>query len=185
MPSDPAFSAKILAHAKNLASIFILSSLEMKYGWEIQLFRRFSLIFQIRPIIFVGEMRDYEAKLHGRTILVVEDDAGVRGSLIAALTEAGANVIEAADGLRCLEHARQFKPDLITLDLVLPDRAEVDVFCELRDSAETSEIPVCIVTGYPEYRRFSYDRPARPPDGFISKPVDPDELVNTAVRLIG
>ena len=124
-------------------------------------------------------------QLHDRTVLVVEDDAGVRGSLIAVFREAGATVLEAVDGRGCIEQARQFRPDLITLDLVLPDRAEVDVFCELRDSAETGEIPVCIITGYPEYRRFSYDRPARLPDGFICKPVDPDKLVNTALRLIG
>ena len=61
----------------------------------------------------------------------------------------------------------------------------VEVFCKLRSGPETSEIPICIVTGHPEFRQLIYDRPERPPEGYMNKPVDPDELVRTVRRILG
>jgi DNA-binding response OmpR family regulator len=124
-------------------------------------------------------------ELRDRLILVIEDDEDVRLFLLTVFADAGARLIEAADGTTGIEQAKRFKPDLITLDLVLPDQNGIDVFCTLRTSLETSEIPVCIFTGHPEFRKLIYDRPAQPPEGFVAKPVDPDELVSTARRILG
>ena len=49
---------------------------------------------------------------------------------------------------------------------------------------ETQEIPVCVVTGHPEFRQVIYDRPVTPPEGYLGKPVDEDKLVAYAHHII-
>lgn len=123
--------------------------------------------------------------LTGYTILVVDDDEDVRTFLLAVLADAGAQICEAADGDEALEVAARERPDLITLDLSMPGKDGVATLCELRENPVLEETPVCVVTGHPEFRQVIYDRPTRPPEGFMNKPVDPDELVRTARRILG
>jgi CheY-like chemotaxis protein len=123
--------------------------------------------------------------LAGNLILVVDDEEDVRTFLLALFADAGAQICEAADGDEALEVALERHPDLITLDLSMPGRDGVEAFAELRDTPETGAIPVCIVTGHPEFRQLIYDRPCRPPEGYLNKPVDPDELVRTVRRILG
>jgi len=66
----------------------------------------------------------------------------------------------------------------------MPGRDGVSTFCELREDPDTREIPVCIVTGHPEFRKVIYERPVAAPEGFVTKPVDPDELVRTVRRIL-
>jgi DNA-binding response OmpR family regulator len=66
----------------------------------------------------------------------------------------------------------------------MPGRDGVTTFCDLREDPATKDIPVCIVTGHPEFRRVIYERPVEAPDGFVCKPVDPDELVRTVRRIL-
>ena len=79
-----------------------------------------------------------------------EDD--VREFLTTVFADAGATVISAAGGDEALAKARAEKPDLISLDLSMPHKDGVETFYELRQTAETQVIPVCIVTGHPEFR---------------------------------
>jgi CheY-like chemotaxis protein len=124
-------------------------------------------------------------KLGGVKVLVVDDDEEIRIFLTTLFSDEGALVFEAADGLEALEVAERKKPDLITLDLSMPGKDGVDTFCDLRKNPATEEIPVCIITGYPEYRKLIYDRPVAPPEGFVYKPCDPDHVVDTARRILG
>lgn len=125
-----------------------------------------------------------QTPLSGSVILVVDDDEDIRTFLLALFADHGAGLCEAADGDEALEMARTKHPDLITLDLSMPGRDGVSTFCDLRDDPSTSEIPVCIVTGHPEFRRVIYDRPVKAPEGFVCKPVNPDELVKTVRRIL-
>ena len=78
--------------------------------------------------------------------------------------------------------ASEHKPDLISLDLSMPGKDGVEAFVELRKNPETEEIPVCVVTGHPEFRQVIYDRSAPPPEGFMDKPIDPLRLVGPGMR---
>ena len=122
--------------------------------------------------------------LAGSLILVVDDDEDIRTFLLALFADHGASLCEAEDGNEAMEMALAKRPDLITLDLSMPGRDGVETFCDLRESAETADIPVCIVTGHPEFRKVMYERPVTPPEGFVRKPVDPDELVRTVRRIL-
>lgn len=122
--------------------------------------------------------------LAGSVVLVVDDDEDIRTFLLALFADHGAGLCEAADGNEALEMARTKRPDLITLDLSMPGRDGVNTFCDLRADPTTSDIPVCIVTGHPEFRKVIYERPVTPPEGFVTKPVVPDDLVKTVRRIL-
>jgi len=123
--------------------------------------------------------------LSGYRILVVDDEEDIRTFLLTLFADAGAQLCEASSGIEAIELAVSESPDAITLDLSMPGVDGVEVFCELRRRSETSDIPICIVTGHPEFRQLIYDRPETPPDGYLNKPVDPDELVRTIRRILG
>lgn len=124
-------------------------------------------------------------KLNGAKVLVVDDEEEIRTFLTTLFEDEGAMVFEAADGLEALRVAERKKPDLITLDLSMPGKDGVDAFCDLRKNPATGEIPVCIITGHPEFRKVIYDRPVSPPEGFIDKPCQPDHVVDTVRRILG
>jgi len=122
--------------------------------------------------------------LAGRKILVVDDEEDVRTFLTMVFEDAGAEVITATDGDEAVAMASEHQPDLISLDLSMPGKDGVEAFVELRKTEETREIPVCVVTGHPEFRQVIYDRPVTPPEGYLGKPVDEDKLVAYAHHII-
>ncbi len=124
-------------------------------------------------------------RLNGYCVLVVDDDEEIRTFLATLMTDEGAAALQAADGDEALATAVRARPDLITLDLSMPGREGIDTFCDLRENPATEKIPVCIITGYPEYRTLIYDRPVAPPEGFINKPCDPEHVVRTIRRILG
>ena len=79
-----------------------------------------------------------------RRVLLVEDDARVRRVLRLALEDEGFSVVEAADGGQCLADLPEVDPDVVLLDLMLPD---IDGFSVCREIRRTSSVPVIMVTG--------------------------------------
>jgi CheY-like chemotaxis protein len=137
------------------------------------------------PFGAASEEDEMPAKaLQGRRILVVDDEEDVRTFLTTVLEDAGAQVITANDGDEAIAAAQLEKPDIITLDLSMPGKDGVEAFCELRKTSGLEEIPVCIVTGHPEFRKLIYDRPVPPPEGYMDKPVDEDKLVTNLRRIL-
>lgn len=131
------------------------------------------------------KMIPQETALAGRRILVVEDEEDARLFLTTVLEDAGAEILEAHDGDEALEVARREKPDLITLDLSMPGKDGVEAFADLRGDPELTAIPVCVVTGHPEFRKVLYERTVPPPEGFMNKPVQADDLVWNLRRILG
>jgi len=110
----------------------------------------------------------------GKRILVVEDDATIRGGLRDALRSEGYEVLEAADGAQGLEAGLREDPDLILLDLMLPRMDGYEVLERLRrDAVET---PVLVLTA----RGLEADRVkgfALGADDYIVKPFSLAELL--------
>jgi two-component system cell cycle response regulator len=129
------------------------------------------------------QLEAVEAPLRGRRILVVDDEADARTYISTVLEDAGAEIIEASDGDQALALAAKEKPDLITLDISMPGRDGVEVFGELRKGPATAGIPVCVVTGHPEFREVIYQRAVPPPDGYLNKPVPEDKLIADVKRV--
>jgi DNA-binding response OmpR family regulator len=81
------------------------------------------------------------------TILLVEDDSATREMFEYALRLAGFFVVAVRDGFAGLRSIEQHHPDLVVLDLDLPHVSGMDVHREIMAHADTSRIPVVVVTG--------------------------------------
>jgi len=117
-------------------------------------------------------------------ILIVDDEPDIRDYIRMVLEDNGATVIEACDGDEALDVARSEKPDLITLDIQMPNKNGSQAYEEMRKDPELLHIPVCIITGHPELRRLIYQRVVPPPDGYMDKPVDDQRLVMNLKKLL-
>ena len=122
--------------------------------------------------------------LEGHCILVVDDEEDARTFLSTVLEDAGAKVITAADGVHAIALARELHPSAITLDISMPGRDGVAVFGDIRSDPEICDIPVCVVTGHPEFRKVIYQRAVPPPEGYLGKPVPGEKLVEDLVRIL-
>jgi Fe-S oxidoreductase/ActR/RegA family two-component response regulator len=136
------------------------------------------------PVAVAAAKPEPLAALTGRRILVVDDETDVRVFLSAVLEDAGAEVLQATDGDEALAIMVRERPDLVTLDLSMPGKDGIETFSEMRRRAEVKQIPVCIVTGHPEFRKLIYDRAVPPPEGYMDKPVDEEELVSNLKRIL-
>ncbi len=112
--------------------------------------------------------------------LVIDDSPELRLVLTAMLRHLGLSVIAARDGETGIAMAREHRPDLVCLDLMLPTICGLDVCEELKRMPETAEVPVLIVSA----RQFPQDRAGAEmagADAFVTKPIDRDEFF-TQVR---
>ena len=124
--------------------------------------------------------------LEGRKILVVDDEPDALTFIATVLEDHGATVHRATDGDEALDLVRKEKPDLMTLDLAMPGKNGVDVYIELRESQDLTQLPVCIITGRPEMRKLIYERQTiPPPEGYLSKPVSEKSLLMNIRKILG
>ena len=110
------------------------------------------------------------------TVLIIEDEADVLELVRYNLTKAGFRVLVARDGKAGLAEARTSKPDVIVLDLMLPEMRGEDVCRELKAGEATAGIPVIMLTAkaQPEERVAGFELGA---DDYVAKPFSPRELV--------
>lgn len=81
-----------------------------------------------------------------KKILFIEDEASLQKAIGDALAEEEIEIISALDGQAGLRFAKDQKPDLILLDLVMPKLGGIEVLKRLKDSQETKNIPVIVLT---------------------------------------
>ena len=113
-----------------------------------------------------------------KRILVVEDNDDVRGLFRLALALDGFEVIEARTGLDAIQSFETNAPDLVVLDLGLPDFDGLAVQQEITAQSHGRHTPIIVVTSSP--RDLSHLASAR----ILLKPVLPDELVMTVRRCL-
>lgn len=113
-----------------------------------------------------------------KVALVVDDEADIRSYLGAVLEDSGFVVHMAEDGLKGMEEARRLKPDLITLDISMPDQSGVRTYRQLKTDEALKHIPVFIITGFSDKMRIFLKKLAGFPfpEAFINKPINPAEL---------
>ena len=114
------------------------------------------------------------------TILVVDDEADVRKFLTAVLEKAGFEVVTAADGGEALARLDEEKPDLICLDLQMPDHTGTDFYRRLMKHETMSDTPIIVVSGLAG-RHLA----VRKPFAVFDKPIVPDEFIETVERALG
>lgn len=110
------------------------------------------------------------------SLLIIEDDQAMAEVLATRLAQQGFQTWMAHEGEQGLAVARQQRPDLILLDLRLPDRDGFDLCAELDDSPETTGIPIIVLSGMarPDVIRRSRAAGCR---YYVRKPYDPNALL--------
>jgi len=117
----------------------------------------------------------------GPLVLVVDDDAQLRGFLRASLELGGYAVVEADSGEQALAAIADRSPDLVLLDLVMPG---VDGWQLLRRLQERhGSIPVIMFSGTLA-QQGALEAAERGAQGFVGKPFDPDDLLAQARKLV-
>lgn len=126
-----------------------------------------------------------------KKILVIDDEPDMCAYLSRLFRENGFSVTAAAEGAAALEAVEKDKPDLITLDLSMPETSGVRFYREIKARPDLSRIPVIFITGITgpggsrDTERFYATRRRAPaPDGFIAKPIDPQEVLALVKKLV-
>lgn len=119
-----------------------------------------------------------------KRILIVEDNALNMKLLHDVLEAFGYGLITTGQGTAALALAREHRPDLILMDLQLPDISGLDAVRQLKDNAETRAIPVVAVTAF---AMVGDERKALTSgcDGYVSKPIVLGDFLRLVERFIG
>jgi len=119
-------------------------------------------------------------------ILVVDDEPAVLQVLSTILRSAGYEVWEASNGRECLQVTRERRPDLVLLDVKLPDLSGIDICRQIKTDAALLDIFVVLVSGKATSAADKADGAETGADDYVVKPVDPEEFlarIRTIVRL--
>jgi two-component system response regulator VicR len=100
------------------------------------------------------------------------------------LTRKGYEVTGATNGPAGLEAVKQVKPDLVLLDLMMPDMDGWEVFQRMRGDAETKDVPVIVVTAKAQSIDKVLGLHIAKVDDYITKPFGPSELLSSVLRVL-
>ena len=129
----------------------------------------------------------------GKKILIVDDDLDVRIYVRTLFETSGYTPIVTRNGKEGLEKAKELSPDLIILDVMMPEAGGVSMYRELKTDQELKNIPVIMLTGIGE-KSFSHylkmlnikvKDPIPQPDAHMEKPLDHEKLLELAKNIIG
>ena len=109
-------------------------------------------------------------------VLIVEDEEKIRSVVERYLTHNDYDVITAADGETAMYQAKKYRPDLIVLDIMLPDMNGFDILKKMRKIDALKEIPVIFLSGLQEAETVIEGLEIGA-DDYIIKPFDPNILV--------
>ena len=109
-----------------------------------------------------------------RLILIVEDDRAVASMISEFITSAGYDAEVARDGQDAIVKARQFQPDLVIMDLMLPRLTGGEAASQLKQDALTSRIPIVGISAVADVTALAELLPL---DAVVPKPFDLDDLL--------
>jgi PAS domain S-box-containing protein len=128
---------------------------------------------------FRGRLQPLPAGKGQGTILVVDDEPPVRLFLEQLLADEGFRVLSAPDGPQAIAMAKAHRPDLITMDLMMPGMDGAATIRHLRADPETRDIPVVVISALP-----AREREQAGGDASMVKPVSEAALLETIVSLL-
>ncbi len=115
-------------------------------------------------------------------VLVVDDNKVIRQLIRVNLELEGLEVVTASDGAECLDVVHQVRPDLVTLDVVMPRLDGLRTAARLRADPLTRDLPLAIISACTPYEvEAGLDAGV---DAFLPKPFEPAELISLVWRLM-
>lgn len=126
-------------------------------------------------------MPDY--KSDSKTILVVDDVSDNRILMSLSLQDMGYRVLTACDGEEAVAIAQRARPDLILMDIAMPQLDGLGATRRIRERAELQHVPVVAITAFDTsgFRRAAFDAGF---DGYLTKPIDFERMRTLIDRLI-
>ena len=126
----------------------------------------------------MGEKRDSNA----RRVLVADDDPAII-RMVRRVLQNDYTIIEAGDGVVAVKMAHQTKPDIILMDMMMPEMDGLTACAELKKDEKTRSIPIVMLTGvgFDLNEKLANSLGA---DGYVVKPFKPVELTETIARLL-
>ncbi len=116
-------------------------------------------------------------------ILIADDEEDIKMILAMYLENNGFEVITAFDGLSAVEQAKENKPDAILMDIMMPIIDGIEVTKQLKNLAETKDIPVVMLSAAAQSDKMEKAMKAGASD-YISKPFEPDEVMQILNRVL-
>jgi two-component system alkaline phosphatase synthesis response regulator PhoP len=123
-----------------------------------------------------------------KKILVIEDEEETVGAMKFVLGKGGYQVVSAANGVEGMEKARAEQPDLIILDLIMPEKDGYKVHKELKADLGLKGIPIIVLSAIMDHFRGSRFKDSvtlgLKGDRFMAKPVSAEELLNAVQEML-
>jgi DNA-binding response OmpR family regulator len=116
------------------------------------------------------------------TVLVVDDDPVIVQLLKVNFEMEGYRVLTASDGERGIERARHDQPDLVVLDVMMPQVDGLEVARRLRADPATSRLPIMLLSAKAQATDVKAGEAVA--DAYVTKPFDPLELLERVAKLI-
>lgn len=116
-------------------------------------------------------------------ILVVDDDDDLRAMVEVILRGSGYRVVDAASGAEAFDLAINEPPDLVLMDIGMPDVDGLSTIWRLRENPALAEIPVVIITAYDSYD-LRGEAASAGCKGFLTKPFEPNQLREVVSQIL-
>ncbi len=113
-----------------------------------------------------------------KKILVIEDDIFLRKVINKKLSKEGYDVIEAIDGEKGLKAIKEEKPDLVLLDIILPEMNGFEVLAKMKKESTLSKIPVIILSNLGEKKEVEKGLKMGAKDYLIKAHFTPGEIMD-------
>lgn len=119
--------------------------------------------------------------VEGDKILVMDDDKDFLDSTRVMLEDHGFEVAAVTRGKECLEKLESFEPDILILDIMMPEKSGFEVCKELKSNVDYQGIPIIMLTALDEKlsetEHSLFEGLQLEAEDYITKPVDPQELI--------
>lgn len=122
---------------------------------------------------------------NSKRILCIEDEPEMIDLIRLILGRRGFEVIGAAGGMAGLKAVRELLPDLVLLDLMMPDMDGWEVYQQMKAEEATKRIPVIVVTAKAQSIDKVLGLHIAKVDDYIAKPFSPQDLLNSVEKILG
>jgi DNA-binding response OmpR family regulator len=119
-----------------------------------------------------------------KKLLTVDDEAGVRALVRMTLDSGVYEIFEASEGFEALDLAREHRPDLVLLDVMLPDVSGMDVCRKIKDDPDLASTTVVMLTARAQTNDVG-DAEEAGADGYFTKPFSPIALTRKVESILG
>ncbi len=125
------------------------------------------------------------APVNGKLVVCIEDEQKMIDLVQLILGRRGFKVEGANGGLEGLEKVRQKKPDLVLLDLMMPDMDGWEVYQRMKSDESLRDIPVIVITAKAQSIDKVLGLHIAKVDDYITKPFGPQELLESVEKILG